>query len=225
MGRAEMGKRAGRPVLYQELAAGDREAYDAFVNEHRAGMIRIASRFLQDRELAEEVVQDTLEAVCREIGRFRREASFETWVHSILVNRARSVRRREKRCVAFSVLEGARKRGGGASFEERREAAAGHCSVLQVHGAYPADPQTTAIIRQRLRFLDEGLRLLPERQREIVVLRDVEGRGGKEVAELLDISVGNQRVLLHRGRLALRSEIELKEREGKVGLAKGQVLN
>ncbi|MFO8071362.1 MAG: sigma-70 family RNA polymerase sigma factor [Polyangia bacterium] len=223
MRKAEIGKKAGQRVLREALAAGERGVYDAFANEHRAGMIRIASRFLEDREVAEEVVQDTLEAVCREVDRFRGDASFKTWVYSILANRARSVRRREKRSVAFSALEGDRKKESGGSFEDRHGAAAEHGSGL--HGAHPVDPQTAAINRQRLRILDEGLRLLPDRQREIVVLRDVEGRGGKEVAELLDISVGNQRVLLHRSRLALRSGIELKEKEEKSGFAGGKVLN
>ena len=60
-------------------------------------------------------------------------------------------------------------------------------------------------LSQRIRSSLDGL---PARQRQVVTLRDVEGLDSKEVCDLLDISEGNQRILLHRGRSRLREELE-----------------
>jgi len=152
--------------------------------------------------VAEEVVQDTFESVFKEIGGFRGEASLKTWTYRILVNRARRVGKRESRTLAFSDISRARDGNPQSPIEEHLVA---QSLGDPVHARPAADPQTEAINRQRLRILAEGLRGLPARQAEIVVLRDMEGRRSREVTELLDISTGNQRVLLHRGRTALRA--------------------
>jgi RNA polymerase sigma-70 factor (ECF subfamily) len=186
------------------LAAGDQNAYRRFVSAHRPAMMRLAGEMLGNGDVAEEVVQDTFEAIFKDVGAFRGEASLKTWSYRILVNRARRVGKREKRTVPFTYFTGF----GCESPPSREE-----------------DPQTAAVNRQRVRFLAEGLRRLPDRQREIVVLRDIEGRDSSEVAEMLDISSGNQRVLLHRGRAALRSELELRDRGDAGPTGTGQLLN
>ena len=205
---------AGEAGLYTALAAGDGATARAFVAEHRPKMLRLASRVLADIELAEEVVQDTLESVFAGIGRFRREAKVQTWAYRILLHRARRVWRRERRSVAFSRLErapGAPDGGGRREMEPPPGAG--------VHGAPAVDPLTSAIHRQRLRLVAEGLGRLPERQRAIVVMRDIEGRDSHKVAARLEISPGNERVLLHRGRLAIRAGIERSESFGAGGAA------
>ena len=73
------------------------------------------------------------------------------------------------------------------------------------------DPQNEAMTKQGLALLGRGLEQLPENQRAVVTLRDVEGLSSNEVCELLEISAANQRVLLHRGRTALRRVLEAAE--------------
>jgi RNA polymerase sigma-70 factor (ECF subfamily) len=70
------------------------------------------------------------------------------------------------------------------------------------------DPQRRLASLEARRYLREAIAELPERQRVVVVLRDVEGLDSDEVCELLEISEGNQRVLLHRGRAGLRNSLE-----------------
>jgi RNA polymerase sigma-70 factor (ECF subfamily) len=181
------------------MAAGDHLAYQEFVRDHRPGMMQLALRLLGDSDLAEEVVQDTFEAVLKDIGRFRGDSSLKTWTYRILFNRAIRVGRRERRTISFSDFEDGR-------VSDRRE------PVGVASGA--VDPQSHAISRQRLQILAEGLHRLPERQRRVVVLRDVEGWGSQEISELLQITVGNQRVLLHRARAALRAELETRDAGG-----------
>ena len=189
MRQSNAGERYGELELHEALAAGDEGAYHRFVRTHRPGLMRLAGELLGDGDVAEEVVQDTFEAVVKDIGGFRGDASLKTWTYRILVNRARRVGRRENRTVAYSDLG-------------------------SVHDTGASNPQTEAINRQRLQILADGLRRLPERQREIVVLRDLEGHESGEVAEMLKITPVNQRVLLHRGRAALRAELELRDSGG-----------
>jgi RNA polymerase sigma-70 factor (ECF subfamily) len=188
----------------EALAAGDDHAYHSFVIAHRPAMLRLAGEMLGNGDVAEEVVQDTFEAIFKDVGAFRGEASLKTWSYRILVNRARRVGKRENRTVPFTYFDN---------------------FGIESHPSRGEDPQTAAINRQRVRFLAEGLRRLPDRQREIVVLRDIEGRDTTEVSELLDITPGNQRVLLHRGRAALRSGLELRDSDGADSSHAGPLLN
>ena len=79
---------------------------------------------------------------------------------------------------------------------------AGHWAAPLTHWADDADDRIcAAALAERISSaLDE----LPSRQRQVVILRDVEGLGSEEVCSMLDITEGNQRVLLHRGRSRLR---------------------
>jgi len=199
--------------LHEALAAQDRDAFHEFVRTHRPAMMRLASEMLGNSDLAEEVVQDTFEVVFKDIGSFRGEASIKTWTFRILINRARRVGRRERRSIPFAGLVEWR----ADRAEIARDVACGENLVESTfHGCDPAaDPQNSAIVRQRLQILAEGLRKLPHRQREIVILRDIEGHESAEVTEMLKISTGNQRVLLHRARAALRSELETRDGAGR----------
>jgi len=69
-------------------------------------------------------------------------------------------------------------------------------------------PDTRAIARETLGLIERALENLPARQRLVVTMRDVQGFSADEVCELLDVSPGNQRILLHRGRGALRGALE-----------------
>jgi RNA polymerase sigma-70 factor (ECF subfamily) len=79
----------------------------------------------------------------------------------------------------------------------------GHWTFPPPH--FKLDVEDTVSARDLIR---SSLDQLPARQRQVVTLRDIEGLNGKEVCDLLAISDGNQRILLHRGRSRLREELE-----------------
>lgn len=217
---AEAGVRAGaRTVagwaertereLVEALVNGDQGAFSWVVRKYWKSMHRVASGMLRSETVAAEVVQETWEAVFKEIGGFRGEASLRNWIFRILVNRARRVGKKEARSIPFSDLV-------------RREAEADRRDPVDeftfigrwrspVHGWRLIDPQNEAMNRQGLEILARELEKLPETQRVVVTLRDVEGLESKEVCEMLQISEANQRVLLHRGRTALRRGLEAAE--------------
>jgi RNA polymerase sigma-70 factor, ECF subfamily len=184
--------------LLGRLRAGDEEAFVLLLARHHATMLRLARSYVSSTAVAEEVVQDTWLGVVRGIDGFAGRSSFKTWLLSILVNRARSTGVREHRSTAV---------GDAAPAVDR--------SRFDASGAWMSPPQHW-IEDSEDRLFAEGLASqiqaaldrLPSRQREVVTLRDVDGLSSHEVCEVLDISEGNQRVLLHRGRSQLREALE-----------------
>ena len=86
--------------LLAALRAGDERAFVTLVRRHHAAMLRLASSFVPNVAVAEEVVQDTWVGVLRGIGGFEGRSSFRTWLFRILVNRARTAGARERRTIA-----------------------------------------------------------------------------------------------------------------------------
>jgi RNA polymerase sigma-70 factor (ECF subfamily) len=131
----------------------------------------------------------------RGIDRFEGRSSFKTWLFHILVNRARTTAGREQRA--------GRADGGVVERFDTR----GAWADPPVPWAELADDRMAAErLAARVRDL---LPSLPDRQRQVVLLRDVEGLAPADVASLLGVTDGHQRVLLHRGRAKLRQLLSL----------------
>jgi RNA polymerase sigma-70 factor, ECF subfamily len=161
-------------------------------------MLRLAKTFVHSHALAEEIVQDTWVGALRGIDRFEGRSSLRTWLLAILVNRARTTGVREARSVPVADTEPA---VDGSRFNSA--------------GAWSAPPeQWVEDIEDRLGAAQLGglirstLEQMPERQRAVVMLRDVDGLQSDEVCEVLDLTAANERVLLHRGRSRLRQALE-----------------
>ena len=179
-------------ALVAALRAGDEAAFARVVDRHHATMVRVARTFVATDATAEEVAQDTWLAVLRQLDRFEARASLKTWIFRILVNRSRTRGVRERRSVPFSSCGSP----DDESVGERTAATRPWC-----------DPQRRLGALECRDALRAALRELPARQRAVVTLRDVEGLCAEEVCDLLGVSVGNQRLLLHRGRVRLRDEL------------------
>jgi RNA polymerase sigma-70 factor (ECF subfamily) len=184
--------------LVARLRAGDEQAFVALVTRHHAAMLRLAGSFVSSTAVAEEVVQDTWVGVLRGIDGFAERSSFRTWLLRILVNRARSTGVRERRSVAVGdagpVVDGSRFDASGAWMSPPQ------------HWIEDSDDRLQA--QALAGHIKKTLSELPARQREVVVLRDVDGLSSDEVCQVLEISDANQRVLLHRGRSHLRQALE-----------------
>lgn len=177
--------------LLVRLRSGDERAFVSLVERYQDPMLRLAASFVPSREVAEEVVQDTWLALLRGIDAFEGRSSLKTWLFRILVNRARTTGTREHRSVpvaeAEPAVDPARFDGGG-------------------HWAAP--PEQWIVTDEDRKVIRTFIGGLPDRQREVVVLRDVEGMSSEEVCAVLAVSEVNQRVLLHRGRSKLRQLLE-----------------
>src|SRR5262245_49362711 len=181
--------------LVERLRAGDEAAFVELVHRYQPRLLRFAEATAGSRAVAEEACQDTWLAVVRGVERFEGRSSFKTWLFRVLLNRARTSATREQRA--------------GRSDDEvvERFDAGGAWAEPPVPWSDRVDDRLVAEhVAHRVHDL---LPLLPEQQRQVVVLRDVEGLDPAEVAALLGITDGNQRVLLHRGRAKLRELLTL----------------
>jgi RNA polymerase sigma-70 factor (ECF subfamily) len=177
-------------VLVAGLQANDEQAFVALVRRYQPELLRLAEATVGSRAVAQEVTQDTWLAVMRGVDRFEGRSSFKTWLYRILLNRARTAAGKEQRA------------GRPEPIDDDRFDASGAWAVPPEPWADRAEDRVVAAqLAERVRV---HLGRLPDAQRQVVVLRDVEGLPPSEVAELLGISDGNQRVLLHRARARLR---------------------
>lgn len=184
--------------LLRRLRAGDEQAFVALVERYNGSMLRLAASFVPSRAVAEEVVQDTWLAVLRGLARFEGRSSLRTWIFTILVNRARTTGTREQRSIPVADT--------APVVDASRFGPDGGWSAPPEHWIEEAEDRIEA--EKLAELLRGAIDALPGRQREVVLLRDVEGMSSAEVCEVLAITEANQRVLLHRGRGKLRQLLE-----------------
>lgn len=182
--------------LLAGLREGDEASFVRLVERYQGRLLRLARSMVPSAAVAEEVVQDTWMAVVTGLERFEGRSALKTWLFRILANRARSV--------------GSRERGGpvpaGPSVDP-------DCFDARGAWAQPVEPWTDASdarldVARWAPAVRAALDGLPDRQRQVVLLRDVEGLSSDEVCGILDVSKGNERILLHRGRARLRRTLD-----------------
>jgi RNA polymerase sigma-70 factor, ECF subfamily len=192
--------------LLARLRRGDEDAFLELVGRYGPVMQRIALSYVRTPSVAEEVVQDAWIGVLRSLARFEGRSTFRTWLLRILTNRARTRGAREARIVPFSSLVGDDEDGPSVP-AERFQGPDGRFPGGWT--SFPTDwPEQELLARETLERVNAAIRELPERLQEVIVLRDVEGWSSEEVCDALELSAGNQRVLLQRARSRVRASLE-----------------
>lgn len=182
--------------LLERLRGRDEQAFAELVRAWSPSMLRLARMHVSSRAVAEEVVQEAWLGVLRGIDRFEGRSSLKTWVFRILVNRAMTRGVREARSVPVDepAVDPSRFTAGGAwaappvRWEEQPEEALRSAETLEV--------------------ARRAIAALPEKQRLVITMRDLEGFDSEETRNALEISETNQRVLLHRARAKVRAALE-----------------
>lgn len=192
--------------LVARILRCDRAAFAELVRRYHGSLLRVALVFVRDKDVAEEVVQDTWLGVLDGLGGFDGRASFRTWIFRILTNRAKTRGERESRCVPFSAL------GCGADDKDTGlDPARFDTRAMWKDAPHPWAAQTA---EELLRFgearkvMEDTMSTLSEAQRAVITLRDLEGVSPEETCSLLEITMANQRVLLHRARARVRGALE-----------------
>lgn len=175
--------------LLERSAAGDRQAFTRFMGRHDADVHRFVASLGAGPDEADDILQECFVAAWRSAGTFRGLGSARGWLFSIARNSFR--RHRRRRVGEPEEL---------ASLEELGEQA-----------GWGSDDDLVASMEARETILWAMDRLTPE-EREIVVLRDVEGLSGEEAADILGIGVAAMKSRLHRARLRLLASVRERER-------------
>ena len=172
-------------------------------------MVRVATSYVRSREVGEEVAQDTWVAVLQELDRFEGRSSLRTWIFRILTNQAKTRGARERRTTPFSALAVERESSQTTlppeRFFEESHRWAGHWAAPVPPWELPEEHLLSAELRE---VILRAVEALPPAQRAVLVLRDGQSLSSGEACELLGLSEGNQRVLLHRGRLRVRAAVK-----------------
>lgn len=188
-------------ALLERLRAGDEQAFEILVDRYDTALRRVARSFVRTETSADEVVQETWLGVVSGLAAFEGRSSLRTWIFRILVNRARTRATRDARSLPFSALE----TDEGPAVEPAAFGADGRW--VSAPRRLDTDPETGLLgaeLRRQLRQAVEGLS--PD-QRAVITLRDLVGLSATEVCDLLELSDGNQRVLLHRARARVRTAL------------------
>ncbi len=178
--------KAAEQALVSRAQAGDTTAYETLVRHNADRLFTVVLRFSATEGDAEEATQEAFLRAWRNIGRFRGDARFYTWLYRIGVNEAKRIH--ERRPTVGTVV----------SVEDR-----------PIDDVADASPDAHACIETReLRdVLEQGIRRLPDKYRAAVVLRDVERLSTAEAAELLGLREAAFKSRLHRGRMTLRAHV------------------
>jgi RNA polymerase sigma-70 factor (ECF subfamily) len=197
-------------ALVARLRSGDETAFAALVDHLHARLLALAATFTASRALAEDIVQETWLAVIRGLHGFEGRSSLSTWIFSILVRRARSMAVREARRAAPV------RPAGDADAGEEWEPGRGRVGLWDQKPVPWAleDPAAIQQSHEALEVVLAALAALPDSQRQVVLLRDVEDVPARDVCNILDLSETNLRVLLHRGRARVRRALDRYVREG-----------
>lgn len=192
------------------LRSGDELAFADVVRRWSPVMLRVAHGFVSNAATAQDVVQEAWLAVIRGLDRFEGRSSLRTWVLAITANVARSKGASDARMIPFGGLSDDVPAVDPSRFRSAPDPWAGGWTAVGVPTSWSrdGDPEGRVLAAEVRAVLHRALDQLPDRQRTVVALRDVHGLDSGEVCEILGISDGNQRILLHRGRSRLRQLLE-----------------
>jgi RNA polymerase sigma-70 factor (ECF subfamily) len=174
--------------LMERCAAGSHEAFQCLVERYRGRLINVIGRFINDRDRAEDIVQEVFLRVFRNKHRYQRKGKFSTWIFTIAVNLAKNEIRRKVR------------RRGEVSLEGLEEAAGPSVATAD----HSPDAEESLGREQLREMVAVAIERLPARYREAVVLRDIEGMAYEEIASILRIPGGTVRSRINRGRLMIK---------------------
>jgi RNA polymerase sigma-70 factor (ECF subfamily) len=178
--------------VMERCATGSEIAFRALVKRYRSRIMNLVSRFINDRDRAEEISQEVFLRVFRNRERYRKSGKFSTWIFTIAVNLTKNeIRSRVRHKGTFSLDALEEETGGqGLPFPDT--------------SPLPDEDLSRGEIREKVA---EALRKLPPRYREAVVLRDVEGMSYEEVGQILGIPGGTVRSRINRARLMLKERL------------------
>lgn len=173
-------------ALLRSVAGGDSRAFEQLVERHETPLYRFAVRMCLDPERAQDAVQEALLSAWKDAAAFRGGSTVRTWLFSILMNACRHLRRtRAGQPVQSAPLD----------------------EALAAPSLAPT-PEAQVGTAELGHLVDRVLSELDPQDREVLLLRDVEGLSGEDVARLLSLSLPAMKSRLHRARVALKTQLD-----------------
>jgi RNA polymerase sigma-70 factor (ECF subfamily) len=195
--------------LLAPLRRREEAAFVALVQRYHSLMLQVAYAQLNDKSAAEEVVQETWLAVIKGIEAFEGRSSLRTWMFRILTYQASARLQRDGRLIPFSALASADAAAAEPTVDPSQFRSRDHGRLPYYWVCDPAPWPEDALLAAEVRsIVAAAVQQLPDGQRVVITLRDLEGWDPGEVCAALEITDGHQRVLLHRARSRVREALD-----------------
>jgi RNA polymerase sigma-70 factor, ECF subfamily len=179
-------------VLLEQARAGDTHAFAELVRRYEGKIFRLAQHITQNREDAEDVLQETFMKAYEHLDQFKGDSKFYTWIVRIAVNQALMKLRRRKTDKSVSLDE---------------QIDTGEDTVVREIAAWGEDPEQHFSREELGQILDTAIQSLEPPYRSVFVLRDIEDMSTEETAEALGLSIPAVKSRLLRARLQLREKL------------------
>jgi RNA polymerase sigma-70 factor, ECF subfamily len=193
--------------LLSALRQGDERAFAQVIDEWSPGMKRLARCYVATDAQAEDVVQEAWISALRGLNGFEGRSRLRTWVLRIVANIAKSLAEREHRVTPFSSAPVEE----GPTVDPERFLPPGAQNAgawRSLPAAWPELPEGEVLTAEAYAIVRHAVDDLPDAQRAVIALRDLDGYDASEVCDALGLTPGNQRVLLHRARASVRQRVE-----------------
>ena len=178
--------------LVSRTQAGETRAFDELVRRYREKVYRLSYKILRHEDDAAEALQDAFLSAFRGLKNFKSESTFSTWLYRIATN--------------ASLMKYRKRRDGHISLEQSQSHGDESGESLQLPD-WSALPEDELLDAETGEVMAEGIAMLPEDDREVFLLRDVDERSNAEVAEMLGLTVAAVKSRLHRARVRLRDRL------------------
>ena len=193
--------------LLKRLLSGEQQAFRELVIAYQSAMRAVAYAIVGSRH-ADEVVQDAWLSVVRNLAGFEGRSSLKTWLLTITANAAKNRYKQNRREVLLDDLPSPH-----GTIGDDRFSSDGHWLLAPL--AWHQDSPEALLTKDELReCLERTLISLPQLQSSVLVLRERQGLELEEICNLLELSLSNVRVLIHRARLKVFATVEHFEETG-----------
>ncbi|MEO0225253.1 MAG: sigma-70 family RNA polymerase sigma factor [candidate division WOR-3 bacterium] len=182
---------------------GDISAFEKLIKQYEEKIYSLAYRILQDKEEAFDVLQDTALSAFKNLKNFKSKSSFSTWLYRIALNFALMRKRKQKSFLKKAKIIESENSDNIPQFSEISEQ-----NLTSSYGDWSENPIVSLENEELKEILMKSLDKLPEKYRNVIILKEIEGRSVEEVAKILGISISAVKTRLHRGRLYLKWFLE-----------------
>ncbi len=172
----------------QKLKSGDRDAFNSMVNAYQMKVINIAYRMLSSEEDALDAAQETFIKVYKSINSFKGSSTFSTWIYRICTNVCNDILRKRMKSSGFISLD-----DDGSDENPKTDIA----------DSSPT-PEQSYELSERQRLVHEGINMLSDEYRKVIILYDIEGLSYEEISVILSCPIGTIKSRLNRARNNLK---------------------
>jgi RNA polymerase sigma-70 factor, ECF subfamily len=176
--------------VIEKVLSGDVNAFSKIIEKYKDKTFNYVYSQVKDYDEAMDITQEIFIMTIEALRSFRRESKFSTWFYSIMVNYCKNYRKKNSRYNIVSINSSRGEDEYDMQLPDERE-----------------NPEEEVIANESLRIVKEEIGLLPDDYREILLLRDIQGLSYNEISDILDISLSNVKVRIHRGREFLKNRL------------------